>query len=304
MTAARDGEREPRAFTRAELDDAAKALGERLGLDLRGVRLLKFTHNATYLSPRDGIVVRLVGSIAMYHRADKVVRVARWLEAHDFPAVRLVGDIDQPVRDDGFVATIWHAIPTTGPPPSTGDLGRMLRQLHSLPPPPRPLPAWQPMDDVRRRLAHTEELEAGDLQFLHDQADELDAKLPDLPTALTAGPIHGDAFLGNLIPGPEGPVLCDFDSTSTGPREWDLTPVAVGHLRFGDRASAHDELVRSYGFDVTTSPAFPTLRRIRELRITTSVVPVLRTNPSIVDQFKVRLETLKTGDETTRWTRY
>lgn len=298
------GSQEPTAFTKDQLDAAAEALGERLHLDTRDVQLLKFTHNATYLLPRAGVVVRLVGSTAMYHRADKVVRVARWLEAHHFPAVRLVAGIDQPVRDDGFVATIWHAVPPTGRPPSATDLGRMLRQLHFLPRPSTPLPAWNPMDDVRRRLQQAEGLDPDDLRFLHDQANELDAQLPSLRTALPAGPIHGDAFLGNLIPGPDGPVLCDFDSTSTGPREWDLTPVAVGHLRFDDPPTAHEELARAYGYDVTTSPAFLVLRRIRELRITTSVVPVLRTNLSIVDQFKLRLESLKTGDETTTWTRY
>lgn len=296
--------RVPNAFAKAQLDAAAEALGERLHLDTRNVRLLKFTHNATYLFPGAGVVVRLVGSTAMYHRADKVVRVARWLEAHRFPAVRLVAGIEQPARTDGFLATIWQAVPPTGRPPSATDLGRTLRELHSLPPPSTPLPAWNPMDDVRRRLQQAEGLDPDDLRFLHDRADELDAQLPSLVTALPDGPIHGDAFLGNLIPGPDGPVLCDFDSTSTGPREWDLTPVAVGHLRFGDPPTAHNELVRAYGYDVTTSPAFPILRRIRELRITTSVVPVLRTNPSIVDQFKLRLESLKTGDETTIWSRY
>jgi len=292
------------AFTLRQLDDALAVMGDRLGLDVGDAQLVKFTHNATYLLPREQVVARLVGSRAMLHRAAKVVDVARWLADQGFPAVRLVSGIAQPVHVDGFVATFWDAVERDGPSPTAGDLGRLLRHFHRLPPPVSPLPGWDPIDDVRRRLHHADGLTADDLAFLHAQADELDAELGDLSPTLVPGPIHGDAFVGNLIAGPHGPVLCDFDSTSHGPREWDLTPVTLTHLRFGQPATDHLDLARAYGFDVTGWEGFAVLRRVRELKLVTSVVPVLRTNPRVAAQFAARLASLRSPDASQVWERY
>jgi hypothetical protein len=55
------------------------------------------------------------------------------------------------------------------------------------------------------------------------------------------------------------PVICDFDSTSTGPREWDLTPAAVGKLRFNYPVDTDGQLASAYGFDVITWNGFPVL---------------------------------------------
>jgi hypothetical protein len=65
-------------------------------------------------------------------------------------------------------------------------------------------------------------------------------------------------------------VLVDFDSASTGPREWDLVPTALQASSLGWISRAeYDGFVAAYGgFDVMSSPAFPLLSRMRELRIT------------------------------------
>jgi hypothetical protein len=291
----------PGASTLQQLDHALEAMAERLGLDARDARLIKFTHNATYLLPHERVVARLVGSRALLHRAPKVVAVARWLADQEVPAVRLRPDFEQPVHQGGVSATFWHAVPEVGTA-TPADLGHLLRQFHRAPLPDTELPQWDPMDDVRRRLRHADGVAADDLAFLRGQADELDEQLRGLSYALEPGAIHGDAFLGNVIATPDGPVLCDFDSTSIGPREWDLTPVALGHLRFGRPISAYGELAQAYGFDVTAWAGFGVLRRVRELKLTTSVVPVLRTNPAIVDQFRLRLASLRDEDQAASWT--
>jgi hypothetical protein len=121
---------------------------------------------------------------------------------------------------------------------------------------------------------------------------------------LPAGIIHGDPFLGNLIPGPHGSVLCDFDSTCIGPREWDLTPIAVGKLRFNYPHDDHSLVAARYGFDVTAWGGFPVLRRIRELKLVTSVVPVLRSNPDVREQWQHRFTTFKHGDVGAKWETY
>jgi hypothetical protein len=141
-------------------------------------------------------------------------------------------------------------------------------------------------------------------EFLHDQCSRIEDELERVSFALPSGPIHGDAFMGNLIAGAAGPAICDFDSACMGPREWDLTPVAVGKLRFDYPGDTYGELVSEYGFDVTLWPGFPTLRKIRELQLVSSVVPVLGGNPRLRDQWQYRLDTFRNRQESARWSAY
>ena len=66
----------------------------------------------------------------------------------------------------------------------------------------------------------------------------------------------------------------------------------------------HSPLAIEYGFDVLTWSGFPVLRQLRELRLVTSVLPVLNTNPGLRAQWRHRLDTLQRGDITTRWSTY
>ncbi|WP_194817959.1 phosphotransferase enzyme family protein [Nocardia sp. XZ_19_385] len=277
-----------------------------VGLDPQGAKLIKFTNNAVY-NLRAPVTVRIAGSTVIQQRVSKVIEVARWLAHHDMPAVRLVEDLPQPlVLDDQHMITFWHTV--TPPPhpltPDGRDLGRILRRYHALPRPPFDLPEWDLLTGIRQRIAEDEILTADErlfLQYTHDElAEQLDAVDYQLPT----GPIHGDGFVGNLIAGPTGAVICDFDSASDGPREWDLTPVAVGKLRFNYPADHHSDVVAEYGYDITRWPHFPTFQRLREFQLVTSVLPVLRSNTSLLDQWRHRFTTFKAGDRTARWTTY
>jgi Ser/Thr protein kinase RdoA (MazF antagonist) len=303
MTAATDDETQGR-LTRDKLDEVLAAVGARADLDVRDAQLVKFTNNAVFRLTRAPVVVRIAGSATMRSRVPKIIHVARWLAQHDAPAVRLLPDVPQPLAVDGHLATLWRTVPSIGPKPSGSDLGAILRRFHTLPAPPFELPSWKPVEEIRQRLDEPEGLDPADLAFLLERCDAIEEQLARVEYVLPSGPIHGDAFLGNLIAGPDGPVICDFDSSSTGPREWDLTPVAVGKLRFDYPGDAYSELARSYGFDVTQWRGFPILRQIRELKLVTSVVPILRSNPSIYDQWAYRLQSFKRGDTTAKWTTY
>ncbi|WP_073480239.1 phosphotransferase enzyme family protein [Streptoalloteichus hindustanus] len=289
-------------FGRAELVEVLAAVCGAAGLDPVGATLVRVTNNAVFRLARQPVVVRIVASRALRHRVAKVVRVAEWLAEHDVPAVRLWDGVAQPVRVGPHRATLWHAVPEVGGRPTAADLARLLRRLHALPPP-VPLPPWEPLDDVRRRIADAEELDPDDRAFLERRCAELAAELDGLEWVFPRGPVHGDAHLGNLIPGPDGPVLCDFDSTCVGPREWDLTPIAVGQLRFR-RTGAQEELAAAYGFDVTRWSGFPALRAVRELKLVTSVLPVLRSHPEVQAELRLRLRSFRSGDTSVRWTPY
>ncbi|HVK20353.1 MAG TPA: aminoglycoside phosphotransferase family protein [Actinokineospora sp.] len=290
-------------FTRANLHGVLVAVCAEVGLDAAGARLLRFTNNAVFELATAPVVVRIVGSVALRHRVDKVVRVARWFAEHGVPAVRLVDGLTQPVRVGDYAATVWRTVRPEGSAPRPADLARLLRQVHRLPPP-ESLPAWDPLDDVRRRVGEADGLDADHLDFLRDRCDQVQARLAGLDFPLPRGFVHGDAHLGNLIPGPAGPVLCDFDSSCVGPPEWDLTPIAVGVRRFGESPSQYDELVRGYGFDVTRWAGFSVLREIRELKLITSVLPIMNSTPEVRPELLRRLRDFRSGNTFAQWKRY
>jgi Ser/Thr protein kinase RdoA (MazF antagonist) len=291
-------------FTPARLAEVLESVCAAAGVDHRDARLLKFTANAVFKLKHDPVVVRIAGSTALRHRAAKVVAVAGWLAEHDMPAVRLLDGLSQPVHVGPYQATLWQVVPTSRRRPATKDLAVLLRRLHTLPLPAFEIPAWQPLDDVRRRLGDAEELDPADRRFLEDRCAELTERLATLDYPLAECVVHGDAHLGNLIPGRDGPVLCDFDSTCLGPPEWDLTPIPVGLRRFGGSRRAARVFASAYGFNVTKWPGFSVLCEVRELKLATSVLPILRSNPGVVPELRRRLDSVRTGDTSAGWSRY
>ncbi|WP_425341983.1 phosphotransferase family protein [Amycolatopsis coloradensis] len=290
-------------FTPAILSDALGRTCDLLGVDPEGARLLRFTNNAVYELASAPFVVRIVGSTRLRHRVDTVVRVARHFERHDVPAIRLVPGLDQPLPVGGHLVTVWWKVPGTGRKAKAADLAALLRRVHALEPP-EGLAEWAPVAAVRARVSDAEELDDGDRRFLLERCAELEAALANLDFPLPRGLVHGDAHTGNVIPGPDGPVLCDFDSSCVGPPEWDLTPLAVGRERFGDPPARYRVFAQRYGFDVTTWSGFSVLRAIRELKLTTSVLPILRSHPSVRDELRKRLNDLRDGRTGARWNRY
>lgn len=290
-------------FTREELASALAETSALLGLDPRGAELVRFTNNAVYALATAPVVLRIVGSRALRHRAAKVVAVARHFERHGIPAIRLLPGVDQPIQVGEHVITAWVRVEGTTRRATGADLGRLLRRVHAVPPPDG-LAEWAPLADVQARVADAEEIEARDRRFLLRRCAEVEAALGELRFPLPRGLIHGDAHPGNVITGPDGPVLCDFDSSCVGPPEWDLTPLAVGRERFGDPAGRYRMLADTYGFDVTAWAGFAVLRAVRELKLATSVLPILRSHPQVRDELRRRLDDLRGGRTLTPWSRY
>lgn len=273
------------------------------GVDVSRARLIKFTNNAVFDLPEAGVVARIAASATMSDRVDKVIRVARWLQEGDVPAVRL-HECEQPLVVDNLKVTLWRRVPDGDGPLNGGDLGNILQRWHTLAPPVGVLPPWQPVGEIRSRLAEPDGVSVDDLSYLRSECDRIEDQLSTLLYELPSGPIHGDAFMGNLIAGPDRPVICDFDSSCDGPREWDLVPVAVGKLRFDYPGDDYGELAHQYGFDVITWSGFSVLRRLRELKLVASLVPVLASRPILQPQWQRRLETYRNRDYTTRWSTY
>lgn len=290
-------------FTRAKLDAALAAICAELDLDPAGATLLRFTNNAVFALASAPVVVRIVGSRKLRYRASKVVAVAEHFAEHGIPAIRLLPGVRQPLEVGPHVATIWRTVPKADRRSTAADLAGLLRRVHALEPPDG-LAEWAPLTEVKARVADAEELGDDDRRFLLRRCDEVESRLAETEFPLPAGMVHGDAHPGNVIVGPDGPVLCDFDSSCVGPPEWDLTPLAVGRERFGDPAGRYRMLVDEYGFDVTSWSGYPVLRAARELKLTTSVLPILRSHPHVRGELLRRLDDLRGGRTGTPWARY
>ncbi|MFY1696005.1 phosphotransferase family protein [Solwaraspora sp. WMMA2101] len=288
-------------FTEQAMRAAMHQIAARLGVAAGDAQLLRMTNNAVYALPSAGLVIRITRSHALHDRALKVARLATWFAAVDAPTIRLVPDIEQPVRANGLSATVWRLVAPTPRPPTVEELGQVLREFHSLGLPPFPLPEWDPVGDVRTRLIDAEALNPDDRDFLLEWCDRLAPRIADL-NAQARGLVHADAHVGNLLREADGRVvLCDFDPTCIGPWQVDLAAVPVGEIHFG-RAGAHQALTSAYGYDVTTDPAWPTLREARELKMIAAAVPLLASTPGVADEFAVRLASVRNKDDTVRWT--
>ncbi len=278
-----------------------RAVCAELGLDPAGARLLRNVNNAVFQLVRDPVVVRLVTLPSYVPRAALTVAAATAFAEHDVPAIRLLPGVAQPVRVGEYVATVWQAVPPIGPSPGGADLAGLLRAVHTVPLPCRALPDWDPLTDFGNRVQHTSTMAAADRDFLLCRSAELAAAVAELHFALPKAVLHGDAHLGNVIPGAERPVLCDFDSCAVGPPEWDLTPVAVSSVRFSRPAAHQRDFVDTYGFDVRDWNGFPVLHGIRDLKLIAGVFPRAGSSPAVQAEFDRRMASLRADRRSDRW---
>lgn len=286
-----------------------------LGLDPAAGEPVQRLVNHTYRFPRAGLLVRLSPDSP---QVDHLVRVATELERLGVPTIRLASAATQPVRAAGWAATVWRLLP---PPPAerypAADLAVPLRMLH----PSRlglELPRWNLLGTIRDFVEATAAAEDFDawasahvgwrgtalLAELRRRCDALAEDLAGAAWVLPPGTVHGDAHTGNLLRLPTGePVLCDLDLVSWGPVEADLAPAAHGVTRFRRDGADYERLVRGYGFDVRESPAWPALRRLRDLQLG---VYMLRARPggAVATEVARRLTTVLTDDERGVWQRY
>lgn len=274
-----------------------------LNINPEGARLLRLTNNAVFALPAAGLVVRITRSHALHERAQKNAALGGWFATVDAPTIRLAEHVEQPIVDGALLATVWHWLPPTAPPPDTGDLGTALREWRALGLPPFPLPDWDPIGDARTRISDAEALDDADRDYLLRWCDRLEPRLHAFTAGADRSLIHGDAWTGNLLRTPEGRVVwCDFDATAAGPWQVDLVPAPVSELRFA--RSGHARLAAAYGYDITTDPAWPLLREARELKAIAAGAPLLASAPGVAAQFRLRLNSIRDHDLTARWTAY
>jgi hypothetical protein len=291
-------------FTEAAMLSTLARISASLGIDDGDARLLRLTNNAVFAIPHAGLVVRITRSRTLHARVNKNVVLGTWFAEVDAPTIRLADNIEQPVIDRDLLATVWIWVPPTPPRPDARDLGVALRGFHALGLPPFELPAWDPIGDARTRIADAEALDVADREYLLAWCDRLQPRLEEFAAATDLGLLHGDAHEGNLLRAPDGRVLlCDFDATCAGPWQVDLVPAPANEARFGS-TGAHAKLASAYGYDITEDPAWPLLLEARELKMIAAGAPILASAPGVAAEFKLRLDSVRDGDSSVRWTAF
>jgi len=273
------------------------------GLEAGGAELLRLGENAIYRLRSVPLVARIARTVDYLSAIETEVAVARWLESVAFPAVRLAGPDDQPLVADGRVVTFWELVSERTEYGTVAELAALLRWLHELEPPSSlVLPALQPFARVDARIDGAE-LAKGDRAFLLGRLAELRERYAGLEFVLPAGPVHGDANVGNVIRRADGvAVLIDMDGFAAGPREWDLVLTAMYFERFGwHTAQEYREFVTGYGFDVMTWPGYPVLRDVRELIMVAWLAQNTRESPEIAAEVSKRIADLRGGDGFRDW---
>lgn len=294
----------PGPFTTDDAELLLSAAAHKAGVPLPAPRLIRLGENGVFSTGGD-LVARVGRSPAAATTAEREVAIGRWLTRTDVPVARPL-DIEQPVIVDGHPVTFWEEISDLTDA-TVSDLARTLRALHAISAEEVPesvkLLELDPFErtNVRIESAPIPEKQRASLRSVFAELSEAwETTSFDLPR----GPIHGDAHTSNLLRGADGRLaLVDLEDTCLGPREWDLAMMGTYAKSLGwiDPAT-YAEFVAVYGYDVTTSPSFPTLRRIRELRMT-SWMAQLATDPAVAAQVEHRVECLLDDDMPRRWSR-
>jgi hypothetical protein len=155
------------------------------------------------------------------------------------------------VADDGLAVTAWRWIEPSDVPIDWADVGAMVRVVHGFdeariaalhPLPPASTFAWWDfaamLDDVGDELdpaarAGIDAAVARHGDWMHRPASWVVC--------------HGDVHPGNVLSGPDGPVVLDWDLMCTAPAAWDLAPMSTVARRWGGDPSWYADLRRGYG---------------------------------------------------------
>lgn len=286
------------------------AVGAATGFATADARPLRLHDVAVFLLERDRVVVRLLTKNPVNGtRAATALQLTDWLAGQDFPAIRPAWPAL--VYTDGHIATIWRYLPQPDPRPRApgATLGRVVRDLHRLPPPPFPVPAADPLARLRQAIDLDRDRPAPVLtraqrEFCRQRIGDLASAYAALGSPLGEGLIHSDAHLGNLLADPTGPhgyVLDDWDGACHGPRELDLIPAGAPGNRLGGDEHERRDFAAGYGYDIATWPPYTILRDIRELRSIGSHLRVAPEHPAAAEELRHRLHSLQTGDRSIRW---
>ncbi|MFE7461726.1 phosphotransferase family protein [Nocardiopsis terrae] len=263
-------------------------------------QLIRLGENAVWRLPKLNVIARVARSDDRYAQAERGVAMARWMAQHQVPVAAPLEEIDNPHRtEDGRVVTWWQEVEQARPA-SPAQLGAALAALHRMPAPEHvELPRAATVDKAEARL-RVVDLDEEDRVALLELAGRFQAEYAALSYDLAETVVHGDAHAANLMATPAGGLgWVDLDGVAWGQPEWDLVLTAIEYECGWVSDAQYSEFVDAYGYDVTSSAAYPVLRGIRLLRMTSWLAQL----PGAVERREVvrRVRDLRTGASILGW---
>ncbi|MGW3663538.1 aminoglycoside phosphotransferase family protein [Streptomyces sp. NPDC005141] len=298
-----DAARSEEGFTSAGATRVAVAACQAAGLDHRGAELIRLGENALFRLASVPVIVRVARGEEWLPKSRNEVAVARWLAAEGFPAARVVEDLEQPLVVGGHPVTFWHLIEAGDRKATYGELGAILKDLHSLTlPADLELPSFDPFDKQELRLDRAA-IPKDDRVFLRKRWRELRDKFEELRFETPKGPVHGDAHVQNLMVDDQGHViLIDFEAFCFDHPEWDLMVTAVEHHSLGWQTDdQYANFVRAYGRDLYEWHGYETLRGLQEFGMTTWLMQNVQEDERTAAEYGRRIAGLRNDEGPRDW---
>ncbi|WP_198655252.1 aminoglycoside phosphotransferase family protein [Streptomyces geranii] len=291
-------------FTAESLGPVLREACATAQLDPDGAELLRLGSNAVYRLSTSPTIVRVARDPDVREEMERAVGVARWLEAEDLPATRVLADVSQPLVVGGRVVTFWESVQEHEEYATVGELADLLRRLHRLEEPESlRLPYFDPFAKLSASLRQMNGVPEDDRRFLEKRTANLHKDYDRLDFVLPFGLIHGDASIGNVLRHRDGhAALIDLDSVSLAPREWDLIQTAMFYDRYGwHTKTEYTEFVHRYGFDLMNWPGYETLADLRELMMVAWLGHQVGASDRSAAEFARRVRSLRTGEGRDEW---
>lgn len=229
--------------------------------------------------------------------AGREVRLAGVLTDAGVPVTRLVPAVDQPWTVGTCVVTAW--LWCDGADVITADaLGRLARTLRE-----RTADVAgdvaEVLDPIEAVLGAVAHLPAHDSEarFVRERAAELAEGWVSAAATdpLGRAVVHGDLHPGNVVAGPDGPLLTDLELTGIGPPGYDAAPAVVAVQRYGAHPSELDAFLASFGSDPRSWAGFATFVDLYELWVTAWAVGVRHQDPAWAVEASRRVGSLRDG---------
>jgi hypothetical protein len=164
------------------------------------------------------------------------VAVGGHLARRGLPVVAPSAEVDPgPHEHDGLPVTFWELAERADAPLDAAAAGRALRACHeALEDYAGGLPEhaiFREAHAILDRLVAEGSLAPADAALADRTGGELAAAIDALDVPMQ--PLHGDAYLGNVIQTARGPLWNDWEDTFRGPRAWDLACLEAAARVFG-----------------------------------------------------------------------
>lgn len=235
------------------------------------------------------VVLRVGHATGPAAAAHELVSVLR---AHGIPTVEPVAGLT--ADREGVAVTGWCRVEASDDPIEWRIVGAVVRRVHGIPldavptgypvPSPTSFPWW----DFDALLA--------------DVGDDIDARaLAGIRAALerhagwrqavTAAPVlcHGDVHPGNVLVGPDGPLLIDWDLLCHAAPAWDHAMLTTLASRWGGDPAVYPGFAEGYGESMADDALTQSLGELRNVAATLMRVRAGRSDPAAAAEADRRL---------------